>query len=100
MKKIILIIYLFMFVSCYISAQQNKPQGNNIKELMEIEWNTEDGITLKDYPSGRLGIAGYEIISNNEVGIAVYTKKEIFPQKEFNLLENIFENNKKDRSYD
>jgi len=71
-----------MFVSCYISAQQNKPQGNNIKELMEIEWNTEDGITLKDYPSGRLGIAGYEIISNNEVAFLCKVEKKI---KIFNI---------------
>ena len=40
MKKIILIIYLLLFVSCIMHAQQKKPQGNNIKEL--IAYNTGD----------------------------------------------------------
>ena len=82
MKKIILIIYLLLFVSCIMHAQQKKPQGNNIKELMKIEWNTEDGIMTKNYQSGRLGIIGYEIISNNEVAFLCKVDKKI---KIFNI---------------
>jgi len=47
MKSILLTIYLLLISLSFITAQQKNSEGNNIKELMEIEWNTEDGITLK-----------------------------------------------------
>lgn len=77
MKRIGLIIYLLLFIFSNIYAQQKNSEGNNIKELMEIDWNTEDGITLRDYPEGRLGIAGYEFISSDEVAFLCKVEKKI-----------------------
>ena len=89
MKSILLTIYLLLISLSFITAQQKNSEGNNIKELMEIEWNTEDGITLKDYPEGRLGIADYEFISYDEVAFLCKVEKKI---KIFNIKTGLITN--------
>lgn len=82
MKKICLVLYLMLFVLFEISAQLQKVDENNIKELIEIKWNTDDGIFVQNDLSGRYGLAGFEIINENEMAALCSFEKKV---KIFNI---------------
>jgi PKD repeat protein len=77
MKSIYVSLCIIVILLPSICAQQNDKGGANIKELIEVKWNNENGITLKNYPAGKIGIVDYLLINAIEVAFLCKVEKKI-----------------------